>query len=36
LALAPMAGWQAPYLGWVDPQSVKTDRFDNPVKANVG
>lgn len=27
----PMAGWQAPYLGWVDPIEVHSDRFGYPV-----
>ena len=27
----PMAGWRAPYLGWVDPATVHSDRFGNPV-----
>lgn len=27
----PLAGWGAPYLGWVQPGDVTTDRFGNPV-----
>ncbi len=27
----PLAGWAAPYLGWVRPSDVRTDRFGNPV-----
>jgi hypothetical protein len=31
LADAPLAGWQAPFLGWVNPASITTDRFGNAV-----
>jgi hypothetical protein len=27
----PLAGWRAPYLGWVEPAAVHSDRFGNPV-----
>ena len=27
----PLAGWRAPYLGWVHPADIRTDRFDNAV-----
>ena len=27
----PLAGWRAPYLGWVRPGDVTSDRFGNPV-----
>ena len=27
----PLAGWGAPYLGWVQPSDVTSDRFGNPV-----
>jgi len=27
----PLAGWGAPYLGWVQPSDVQSDRFGNPV-----
>jgi hypothetical protein len=27
----PMADWHAPYLGWVQPSDVTSDRFGNPV-----
>lgn len=27
----PMAGWRAPYLGWVRPGAIRSDRFGAPV-----
>jgi len=27
----PLAGWRAPYLGWVDPTQIASDRFGNAV-----
>lgn len=27
----PLAGWDAPYLGWVRPAEIHTDRFGHPV-----
>ena len=32
LADAPLAGWRAPYLGWVDPTTIGTDRFGRAVR----
>jgi cell wall-associated NlpC family hydrolase len=29
----PLAGWDAPYLGWVRPSDIRTDRFGHPVSA---
>lgn len=29
----PLAGWDAPYLGWVRPSDIHTDRFGHPVAA---
>lgn len=28
---APLAGWDAPYLGWVRPAEIRSDRFGDPV-----
>jgi cell wall-associated NlpC family hydrolase len=36
LADAPMAGWQAPYLGFVDPTTVGTNRFGGAVSPRLG
>jgi hypothetical protein len=36
LADAPMAGWQAPYLGWVDPTKITTNRFGGVVSPRLG
>ncbi len=36
LADAPLAGWQAPYLGFVDPTKVTSDRFGGPVTPKLG
>jgi hypothetical protein len=36
LADAPMAGWQAPYLGFVNPIRIASDRFGGPVSPKLG
>ncbi len=36
LADAPLAGWQAPYLGWVDPTKIGSNRFGGPVSPKLG
>ena len=36
LADAPMGGWRAPYLGWVDPTKISTNRFGGMVSPRLG
>jgi hypothetical protein len=36
LADAPLAGWQAPYLGWVDPTKIRSNRFGGAVSPRLG
>jgi hypothetical protein len=36
LADAPLAGWRAPYLGYVDPTTIGTNRFGGVVSPRLG
>lgn len=36
LADAPLAGWRAPYLGFVDPTHIRSNRFGGVVSPRLG